>query len=80
MRDAVELEWAGIPTVCIIHKEMTGSAKAIARISGHEDYPFVIVDYPHIPTAIWSQDEILEVAKEVAPQVRELLTRQLGSA
>jgi hypothetical protein len=79
LRDAVELEWAGIPTVCIVHKEMTGSAKAIARISGHEDYPFIVVDYPHIPTAIWSPDEIVEIAKEVAPQVRELLTRQLRS-
>ena len=80
MRDSVELEWAGIPSVCIVHKELTGSAKAIARISGHEDYPFIVVDYPHIPTAIWSDDEIREIAKQVAPQVRELLTRQLGNS
>ena len=76
MRDAVELEWAGIPSVCIVHKELTGSAKAIARISGHPDYPFVTVGYPHIPLAAWSDDEIRMVAKAVAPQVRELLTRQ----
>lgn len=76
MRDAVELEWAGIPSVCIVHTEMTGSAKAIARISGHEDYPFLVVGYPHIPTAIWSDDEIRQIAKDIAPVVRELLTRQ----
>lgn len=73
MRDAIELEWAGIPSVCIVHKEMSGSAQAIARVSGHEDYPFVTVDYPHIPTAMWTKDEARDVAKEVAPLVRKLL-------
>ena len=74
MRDAVELEWEGIPSVCIVHHEMTGSAQAIARISGWPDYPFVTVGYPHIPTAIWTDDECRLVAKGVADQVRELLT------
>jgi hypothetical protein len=73
LRDAVELEWAGIPSVCIVHTEMTGSARAIARISGHEDYPFITVGYPHIPTAIWTADECREIARAVAPQVRALL-------
>jgi hypothetical protein len=76
LRDAVELEWAGIPSVCIVHTELTGSAKAIARISGHEDYPFLTVNYPHIPTAVWTKDECVEIAREIAPKVRELLTRQ----
>jgi hypothetical protein len=76
LRDAVELEWAGIPSVCIAHYEMTGSAKAIARISGHEDYEFVTVDYPHIPTAVWTADECKEIARDVAPLVRKLLTTQ----
>jgi hypothetical protein len=55
---------------------MTGSAKAIARISGHVDYPFLTVGYPHIPTAIWTDEECREIARAIAPQVRELLTRQ----
>ena len=76
MRDAVELEWAGVPSVAIVHEEMTGSAKAIARISGHPDYSFVTVGYPHIPLAVWSDEEIRLVAKAVAPQIRDLLTRQ----
>jgi hypothetical protein len=76
LRDAVELEWAGIPSVCIVHKEMTGSAKAIARISGHEDYEFLTVDYPHIPTAVWTPDECQLIAKTIAPAVRDLLIRQ----
>jgi hypothetical protein len=74
LRDAVELEWAGIPSVAIIHHEMTGSARAIARISGHEEYPFVTVGYPHIPTAVWTKDECREVAQAVAAEVRTLLT------
>lgn len=76
MRDAVELEWAGIPSVCIVHTEMTDSAKAIARISGHEDYRFLKVGYPHIPTAVWTKDEAQAIARELAPLVRELLTAQ----
>lgn len=77
MRDAVELEWAGIPTVCIVHTEMNGSARAIARISGHESYEFLSVDYPHIPTAIWDDAEIELIAERMAPAVRELLLKQL---
>lgn len=80
MRDAVELEWEGIPTACIVHEEMNGSARAIARISGHEDYEFLSVGYPHIPTAIWSDDEIREIADKITPYVRELLLKQLPPA
>lgn len=76
MRDAVELEWAGIPSVAVIHTEMTGSAKAIAKISGHDDYEFITVGYPHIPTAIWTKDEAKEIAAQIAPLVRQLLTTQ----
>lgn len=74
MRDAVELEWEGIPSVAIVHEQMTGSAEAIARISGWPDYPFVTVGYPHIPTAIWTDEESKMIAKSVAEQVRTLLT------
>lgn len=74
MRDAIELEWAGIPTATIIHKAVRGSAEAMAKLSGVPDYPFIIVDYPWIPTAIWSKEESRDLARQVAPQVRGLLT------
>jgi hypothetical protein len=77
LRDAVELEWAGIPSVCIVHQELRESAAAIARISGHPDYSMITVDYPYIPTATWSDEEIEILVKHLAPQVRELL---LGNA
>jgi hypothetical protein len=75
LRDAVELEWAGIPSVCIVHRELRESAGAIARISGHPDYPMITVDYPYIPTATWSDDEIAALARALAPRVQELLLR-----
>ena len=74
MRDAIELEWAGIPTAAIIHKAVEGSAQAMAKLSGVPDFPFVIVDYPYIPTALWNEDEIRDLARAVAPKVRERLT------
>jgi hypothetical protein len=74
LRDAVELEWSGIPTVAVVHQAMFGSAQAIARISGMPDYPFLTVDYPHVPLAVWTDEEIDEVATQLAPQIVELLT------
>ena len=73
----MELDWAGIPSVCIVHHELRESAGAIARISGHPDYPMITVDYPYIPTATWSDEEIETLAQELAPRVREML---LGAA
>lgn len=75
MRDAVELEWAGIPSVAVVHHTMAGTAKAMARVSGMPDYPYLTVDYPHVPLAIWTPQEIDDVARELAPQVIALLTR-----
>ncbi len=69
----MELEWAGIPTVCIVHSELRDSARAIARISGHPDYPMITVGYPWIPTATWSDAEIAELATALAPVVRDHL-------
>ena len=69
----MELEWAGIPSVCIVHQELRESAGAIARISGHPDYPMITVDYPYIPTATWSDDEIATLAAELAPRVHAML-------
>lgn len=72
----MELEWAGIPSVAVVHQAMYGSARAVARISGMPDYPYLTVDYPHIPLAIWTDEEIAEVASDLAPKILELLTRE----
>ncbi len=75
MRDAVELEWAGIPSVAIIHESMAGTARAMARVSAMPDYAFVTVDYPHVPLAVWTPEEIRDIAREVAGAVIDRLTR-----
>jgi hypothetical protein len=79
VRDSVELEWAGIPTVAVVHEQMRGSAAAMTRVSGMAGYEFLTVDYPHIPLAVWSDEEIDEVARELAPQVIRLLTGDDGA-
>ena len=45
----------------------------MAKLSGVPDFTYVIVDYPYIPTALWSKEEIQELAREVAPRVRARL-------
>ena len=46
----------------------------MAKLSGVPDFPFILIDYPAIPTAIWSKEEIRDLAREVAPKVRARLT------
>jgi hypothetical protein len=74
LRDAVELEWAGVPAVAIVHQTMEGTARAMALVSGMPDYPFITVGYPHVPLAGWSEDEIRDAAHQVVDQVRQRLT------
>jgi hypothetical protein len=74
LRDSVELEWAGIPSVAVVHKSMQGTAEAMARVSGMPGYEFLTVDYPHVPLAGWDPEEIRLVAKELAPQIIDKLT------
>ncbi len=71
----MELEWAGIPSVAIVHESMEGTARAMARVSGMADYGFVTVGYPHIPLAVWTDTEIDDVARELAPKLVALLTK-----
>ena len=47
----------------------------MAKLSGIPDYPFVIADYPYIPTALWSDEEIDQLADTLTPAVLSLLTR-----
>jgi hypothetical protein len=74
----VELEWEGVPSVAVVHASMEGTAKAMARVSGMPDYGFATVGYPHIPLAVWTPEEIDDVARELAPRLIEQLTT--GSA
>jgi hypothetical protein len=75
MRDALDLEAAGIPAVCIVHSALEPAVRAMARLVGAADYPVVVVDYPHNPTAVWTKDEARELAAWVLDAVRLQLTR-----
>ncbi|MEE9286052.1 MAG: hypothetical protein V3V35_10050 [Dehalococcoidia bacterium] len=71
MRDAIELEWEGIPSVVIIAEPLVGSAEAMKRVSGVPDYEYVVV-----PNTIGglSRDELRQRAREIAPRLLDLLT------
>jgi len=75
MRDALDLEAAGIPAVCLVHTALVPAVKAMARIAGAPDYPMIVVDYPHNPTAVWTKDEAREIADQVVDAVRARLTQ-----
>ena len=75
MRDAIELEWAGVPSLPIIHQAVRGSAESMARLSGFPDYDFIVVDYPWTPTAVWTDEEVRDLARILAPNVLEKLSR-----
>lgn len=75
MRDALDLEEAGIPAVCVVHAALVPAVQAMARLVGVRDYPIAVVGYPHVPIAHWTKDEALALAGEIAPTVRQHLIR-----
>jgi hypothetical protein len=74
MRDALDLEAAGIPAVCIVHRALVPAVEALCRLVGAPGYPFVVVDYPYNPTGVWSEDEASAMAEQVLDGVRARLT------
>jgi hypothetical protein len=71
----MELEWAGVPSLALIHQAVRGSAESMAKLSGFPDYDFLVVDYPWTPTAVWTDDEVRELARILAPQILARFTR-----
>ena len=74
MRDALDLEALGIPAVCIVHTALVPAVNAMIRLVGASEYPMVVVEYPHNPTAVWTKDEAEALASQVVDAVRECLT------
>jgi hypothetical protein len=73
MRDALDLEAAGIPAVCLVHEALVPAVRAIAKFNGAPDYPIVTVGYPFDPTGHWSKEECVALAEQVADAVRQRL-------
>jgi hypothetical protein len=70
LRDAVELEWAGKPSVAIIADALTGAAEMMKRVSGMPDYPYVVTPFP---ISNLTPEEVRERARGMVPEVLRLL-------
>ena len=70
MHDGITLERNGVPTAVICTEPFISSGKAMSKIGGIPDYPFVVV--PH-PLGSLSADQLRERAMQAAPEVLKIL-------
>ena len=70
MHDGIELEKRGVPTAVICTEPFINSAKAMSKLGGIPEYPFVIL--PH-PLGSLSPDVLRERAMQAAPEVVQIL-------
>jgi hypothetical protein len=78
LRDAIELEWQGIPAVCIVHEALSASANAMRTLSKMPLYPFLEVKFPLPPIGPWTPAEVDVLCDELAPLVIEQLTHEVA--
>jgi hypothetical protein len=77
LRDSLEMEWAGIPSVTIVHEALAGSANSMRVISKMPDYPFLKVRFPLPPVGVWTPEEIDALCDELLPKIVDQLTKPL---
>jgi hypothetical protein len=46
VRDALEFEWMGKPSVVVVADALTGPADAMLRVCGVPDYPYIVTPFP----------------------------------
>ena len=74
MHDGIEIEKKGVPAAVICTEPFISSAKAMSKLGGIPDYPFVVV--PH-PLGSLMPETLRERAVQAAPDVlRILLARE----
>lgn len=78
MRDALEFEWLGIPSVAVIADALTGPADAMKRLSGIADYPYLVTAFP--VGALDAADVRARGAAHVDEVLRILQQRPTGAA
>ena len=71
------MEWAGIPSVAIVHEALAGSANSMRVISKMPDYPFLKVRFPLPPVGVWTEEEIEDLCSELLPKIIDQLTKPL---
>ena len=70
MHDGIELEKRGVPAGVICTEPFISSGKAMSRLAGIPDYPFVVL--PH-PLGSLSPEDLRERAVMAAPEVLRIL-------
>ena len=70
MHDGIELEKRGVPTAVICTEPFISSARAMSKIGGIPEYPFVVL--PH-PLGSLSPEALREKAVQAAPEVLQIL-------
>ena len=73
IRDAMELEWEGIPSVALVHEDMLPGVRAMTRLARMPDYRYVVVDRARTSLCDWDDATIESVAQEIADEVAALL-------
>jgi hypothetical protein len=74
IRDAMELEWEGIPSVAVVHEDMLPGVRAMTRLAGMPGYRYVVVDNSRTSLCDWDESAVATVAKEIAGEVAALLS------
>ena len=70
MHDAIEFEKKNVPAAVICTEPFISSAKAMSKIGGIPDYPFVVV--PH-PLGSLGPEALRQRAVQAAPDVLRIL-------
>ena len=70
MHDGIEMEKLGIPTATIVTDVFNNTAKAMAKMMGVPGFTYGIARHP---LSSLTPEEIKERARELAPQVKQIL-------
>jgi hypothetical protein len=73
IRDAMELEWAGIPSVALVHEDMLPAVDAMTKLADMPDYPYVVVGRARTSLCDWDDASVAAAAKEIADETTALL-------
>ncbi len=73
MHDGIELEKKGVPAAVICTEPFVSSGKAMSKLGGIPDYPFVVL--PH-PLGSMTPEGLRERAIQAAPEVLRILIAQ----
>ncbi len=71
MHDALAAEKKGIPAVAIMTEPFESIARAVARLNGLPDYPFILIGHP---VANDSDHALRSKAEAAVPRLVSLLT------